>query len=442
MTRGLRNGFAAAICLCISLLAFHAPRASADTPAQFETSGTLPGGGTYVIRRDELSATAAMELWFRAPADGSDGKYPGISRLAITALAASAPLHGTSLSELINRYGGSLSINVYPDISMVGVSVPSWDAPQVLRALTAAYFNPSISSEGLKAALRDCAVAAAQTRFDAERVLQDALFAQLFASGPAHYPPTPGTAADFTEIPQDALKAFAQRAFRQNNAVLSLAGAVNAQLLANVRGGGNAGAPMDAPFDSALASAPGSTARSSEVPGVGFAWAGPPIADAKAATALDFVADYLFDTDHGTLARMIQKAHPHAYVNGQFITLHNPGVMLLTISGLNTPAIRAQVTDALEAMQQPMAAAAFEAARNAFEYHILSQTQTPVSRADNYGWYAVEGNTAYAPGAASGDYLKAVQSLDAGYVAQMVRTYLQRPAVVQLISSDQKGTST
>lgn len=431
---------AAAMCACISLFAFQSGHAGAQTPV-YQTSGSLPGGGTYIMRRDEIAATSAMELWFRAPAGGADARYPGISRLALTAIAASKPAHGTSLTELINRLGGTLNVSVYPDIAMVGVSVPSWDAPQVLRALTSAYFAPSISSDGFKTALRDCAVAAAETRFDAERILQDSLFAQLFASGPAHYPAIPGTTADFTKIPQDAVKAYAQRAFRQNNAVLSLAGDVNAPLLSNVRGQ-NAGAPMDAPLDSTLAAQPGSATKSAYVAGLGFAWAGPPIADPKAATALDFIADYLFDSDHGTLAQTIEKANKDAFVNGQFITLHNPGVLLLTISGINTQAIRTQVLDAIAGMQHPMDGKAFQSARTAFEYHLLSQTQTPLSRADNFGWYAAEGNAPYAPGGSSGDYLKAVESLDPAYVAQMVQRYLQHPAIVQLIESDEKGTTT
>lgn len=423
----------------MSLFAFHAPAANAQD-ASFEASGALIGGGTYVIRRDPLAQTTAMELWFRAPAAGDDSKYPGISRLALTAIAASRPAHGSSLAELVNRFGGSVTISVYPDIAMIGASVPSWNAPAVLRALTGAYFSPAITGEGLRTALRDCAVAAAESRFDSDRAMQDALFAQLFTSGPAHYPPVPPAAGDFTEIPQETLKAFAQHAFRQNNTVLSLAGAADSKLLADVRGGAP-GAAADAPFDSVVSASPAPTSKSGSVAGIGFAWAGPPIADAKAATALDFIADYLFDSDHGTLAHAIQTANHNTFVSGQFITLHNPGVLLLTVSGINTPQVRKQIDDALAAIQQPLDAASFDAARKAFEYHILSQSQTPMSRADNFGWYAVEGNAAYAPGAASGQYVKAVESLDPAFVAQTARTFLQHPAVVQLISTEQKGTS-
>jgi predicted Zn-dependent peptidase len=410
---------------CMSLLVFVTPANAAMQVLQ---------------RPDPLAQTTAMELWFRAPSAGDGGQYPGIARLALTALAASSAPHGTSLAELVNRFGGTLSLNVYPDIAMIGVSVPSAQAPQVLHALTSAYFAPSISSDGYKAALRDCAVAAAQTRFDAERILQDALFANLFSAGPARVAPTPGTAADFTKIPQDAAQAFARHAFRADNSVLSVAGAVDAQLLAGVQSG--ASGSMDAPYDSTLAAQAASSTKSAYVSGIGFAWAGPPISDAKAATAMDFIADYLFDPDRGTLAQAVQKTDANAYVSGQFITLHNPGVLLLTISGAASPQIRSQINDAVAAMQQPMDAKAFAAARAAFEYHIFSQTQTPMSLADNFGWYAAEGDATYAPGSASGEYLKAAQALDPSYIAQVARTYLKQPAAVQLIAAPQKGSST
>ena len=68
---------------------------------------------------------------------------------------------------------------------------------------------------------------------------------------------------------------------------------------------------MDPPFDSTLSGTTGGNHRSGEVPGTGLAWVGPPIADEKAATALDFVADYLFRDDTGIVTREID-AEQHA----------------------------------------------------------------------------------------------------------------------------------
>ena len=46
----------------------------------------------------------------------------------------------------------------------------------------------------------------------------------------------------------------------------------------------------------------------------------------------------------------------------------------------------------------------FDAAREAFLYHVATDTQTPQERADNFGWYTVEGNLEYAPGIVNGSY--------------------------------------
>ncbi len=432
---------ARAICASISLFALTVA-ASGQTPAPgVQQTGTLPGGGTYIVRRDETSPTVAVELWYRAPAAGYDSAYPGIARLALAAVAASAPAHGTSFAEHVTRVGGTLSINVYPDIAMIGASVPSWQAASVLRALTTAYFSASISQDALKAAVRDTAIAAAASHFDAERLLQDAMFERLFSAGPAHYPPIPDSVQAFAKIPAQAVRAFATRAFRRDNAVLALSGGVDSNWLAQVPAppvNETAGA-QDGVIDSTLSRASVDAAKPAQVGGIGIAWVGPPIADPKAATAMDFIADYLFDADHGTVATAMRKANADAFLNGQFITLHDPGVLLVTVSGDGAGAFRSAVLDAANSAQQPLDARTFEAARNAFVYNILSQTQTPTARADNFGWYAAEGNAPYAPGDASGEYLQAAQSLDPGYVAQTARKYLQHPAIVQLLSSPHAG---
>jgi predicted Zn-dependent peptidase len=436
----------AAVCASVSLLMLdQSANAAARSADMVQTAGTLAGGGTYIIHRDITAPTAAVELWYRAPGAGYDNANPGISRLAIAAIAASAPPHGTSLSELVARLGGSLSMNVYPDIAMVGVSVPSWQTQSMIRALTTAYFSPSITDSGLKAAVRDSAIAAAEGHFDSDRILQDTLFQHIFSAGPAHYPAVPASAQDFAKIPATAVKAFAARAFRRSNAVLTLTGSVDPKWIADVSAtaqGVRAADTPDAPIDSTLSNANIDVTQTSQVGGIGFAWIGPPIADQKAATAMDFIADYAFDGEHGTLAPTLRKGDGRAFLNGQFITLHNPGVLLVTVSGSGSPALRSAVLAAATDLQHPLERAAFDAARTAFEYHILSQTQTPPSRADNFGWYAVEGDAAYAPGDSSAAYLRAAQSLDPQYVAEIARKYLQHPAIVQLLTTAHPGTTT
>jgi predicted Zn-dependent peptidase len=386
---------------------------------------------------DPSAATAAVELWYRAPSAGYDLKSPGIARLALAAAVASKPAGGSSLSEIVNRLGGSLSIQVFPDMSMVGASVPAGSAPAVLRAMTAAFFNPVITPAGLKIAAQDSGVAAVSQLYDSELMLQDALFAQLFSQGPAHYAPVP-TAAQFAKIAPADVQAFASRAFRKSNAIFSLAGSVTGALKAAVP------PPVPAldtpPLDSTLAGTPGETSAAASVPGMGFAWTGPRIADARAATAMDFIADYLFDPDGGTVIRAT-RSQANAFVGGQFVTLHDPGVLLVTLSGESAAALQQPVLDAVAAMAQPLDAATFAAARKAFLYHIMSQIQTPMQRADDAGWYAAEGNAPYAPGDPSDTYVNAVNSLDPQFVAQVARMYLQHPAIVRLIQSSAGGTT-
>ncbi len=95
--------------------------------------------------------------------------------------------------------------------------------------------------------------------------------------------------------------------------------------------------------------------------------------------------------------------------------------------------MRPLIDAALAALRAPLDAARFAAARDAFEYHILADLQTPSQIADNFGWYAVEGNLAYAPGAndATGPYFEAANAMTPASVAEVAKRYLAGPPVVE-----------
>jgi predicted Zn-dependent peptidase len=122
-------------------------------------------------------------------------------------------------------------------------------------------------------------------------------------------------------------------------------------------------------------------------------------------------------------------------VNGQFITLHDPGVMLVTIGGSKPGLVETQVLGAITNLQQPLDPTAFAAAREAFLYHLAADSQSPTEQADNLGWYSSEGNGTYAPSDVTSTYWKAARSLDPQYVAAVVKKYLARPVVVHLITT-------
>jgi predicted Zn-dependent peptidase len=421
---------AAALALMLAPLAALA----ADEPS----AGSLPHGGSYTIARDTTLASAAIDLWFRAPGAGYNNDQPGISRVAATAAAAATLESGKSLASLVRNVGGHLAINVYPDLVDISVSVPASAARRVVAAMSAAYFSSAIDDDALKIARTDVAVLSAQERFSPDDLLHDALFAQLFVSGPAHFPPIPDDLSDFKGITLDQVKTFAKRAFRSANATFALAGNVDVSLLDAV----TAGAPgsADAPIASSLASAPADKTINAAVSGEGLAWTGPPIADERAATALDFVADYLFRDETGVVSKALDPTGD-AYVTGQFITLHDPGVMLVTIGGSKPSDVEAKVLAAINTLATPLDATSFAAAREAFIYHLASDSQAPSEQADNLGWYAAEGNGAYAPSDDASTYWKAARSLDPDYVASVVKKYLAHPVVVHLITTNSKDST-
>ena len=429
------SALAAAVMLGVASLApMYA--GAADQSGQ---GGTLPHGGSYIIYRNSTIGAAAIDLWFRAPGAGYDNSSPGISRLAATAVAAAPLESGKSFATFIRGMGGRLTINVYPDIVGIGVVVPSDSARRAVAALTSAYFNPSIDDNALKTAQRDLAVLGVQKRYSSDEVLHDQLFARIFSNGSEHYPPIPSTVPEITKIPLAQVSTFARRAFRSGNGTLTLTGNVDPSWVGAVTAGSDGNA--DAPIDSTLATSPETdSVVPATVGGIGMAWVGPSIADEKTSTAMDFVADYLFRDDTGLVNKGLDPASGD-YVSGQFITLHHPGIMLVTIGGKKSTSVQQRVIDELNKLQQPLDAATFAAAREAFLYHLASDTQLPEEQADNLGWYASEGNPGYAPSDPQSSYWTIARALDPAFVASVVRQYLAHPVTVQLQVTESKESS-
>lgn len=401
-------------------------------------SGTLPHGGTYTIYADPTIAATAVDLWFRAPSDGYAHDTPGVARLAATAAAASKLESGKSLVEFVHSVGGRIAISVYPDLVSVSTIVPATAARRAIAALTSAYFAPSIDENALKTAQRDAAVLAVQQRYSSDAILHNAIFAQLFAGSPGHATPLPDTVPELTRPSLAQITSFAKRAFRSANGMLTVAGNTEAAAIDAVTAGSSGSA--DAPIDSRRDANPQDATVPANVGGVGLGWIGPAITDERAATALDFVADYLFREETGVVSKALGITDD-TYAQGQFITLHDPGVMLVTIGGTKTDAAQKQVLDAIAKLEQPLDPATFAAAREAFLYHLASDTVHPGEIADTFGWYAMEGNSAYAPGAPNGAYWQTARALDPAYVAKIVKQYLARPIVVKLLASSKESSS-
>jgi len=391
------------------------------------TMKKLPSGVTSIVRPLSGAPVAAIELWFRAPSIGFEGTpKPGIANLAALTVAASEPLTGTPLASLVAEIGGRFSVNTYPETIEVSALVPSSEAARVLRTMTGVYFTPVLSDDGRSKALAEVRT---DTRLrditQPSETLREALFAALFKSGPDHYSPVDSSGVASLKL--EDLQTFAARAFRASNATIVLTGAVDEQLTeAAVAGRADPGAPEPAvDFSSIVSQAPQNVVRDGPVPGFGYAWAGPPIKDERAATALDFVADYLFDPDSGVVSRQLDDVD--ASIDAQYVTYYDPGVFYVEATGGQATAARAKIEAALAQMRKPLDRQTFEAARRLFEYHVMSDVATPLSLADNFGWYALEGNAAYAPGADldAGQYISSIRALTPELVAETVTKYIK-----------------
>jgi zinc protease len=423
---GLRAAVSAAFLVCAV-----ASAAVAQTPAP--SSGTLPGGVTYEVRPDRAQSGAAVALWYRAPAGGFDAPaVPGLSRLAAATVSASAPISGTPLAQLVERFGGRLSIAAYPDSVAITALVPPDRVVQTVRAMTADFFAPVVSAPGFAVAQLDVREDALLRSVEPDTI-ENALGAALFASGPFHDGTLP--AAGIAGVTVERVRAFAERAFRPANAILILTGNVDAAALGSVAA--RSGDTSPAAPEPAAASVPAPRTadaqplqRTGIISGTGLGWLGPPIADERAATALDFLADALFAPKTGAVPKALGSRK--ASVTGKFVTYHDPGVFLVTITGDDAAAARPIVEQTLAAAATPMGTAAFEAARAGFVYRLLAAMDTPLEVADTYGWYAVEGDPAYAPaeGGLQGRYFTLAAALTPASVAQAAARYLGAPPAV------------
>lgn len=409
------------------------------------TVGRLPAGGTVIVDPTQGAPVAAVELWYRAPSTGFGSKpLPALARLAAQAVAASKPLVGDPLGKVVADAGGRLSITVYSDSVSISAVVPAAAARSIVKTMTTAFFAPVATEDGFHQAQRDVEQESLISNYDAETVVRDAVFAQLFTDGPQHYPAL-GDPKDVSVIEFSDVKSFATRAFRSQNATLVVSGAIDPGVAAAAVAGRPAASDEAAPEPPAVGTLSTTllpVTKSFVEPSGGYGWAGPPIADTREATAMDFIADYLFRSDVGAVTKRAAVEAPQALIVGQFITLHDPGVMFVAFSGKDSSALRSLVDDGFGLVRKPMEPRVFASALASFKYHLLSDLQTPAEVADNFGWYSVEGAPEYAPGASgeTGRYFQAADSLTPEFVASVAEKYLGKtPVVVTLRPDPTKG---
>jgi predicted Zn-dependent peptidase len=435
--------FSALLMAALSTAAFAASAANSDVVQ----SGQRTDGLTYRVIGGGESPTEAIEIWFRCPADGYDGSHSGIARLA--ALAIADDDHGgASLREIADASGGDVTVQVFPAATEIGVIVPAYIAGAAEEALLARVFHPSLDDKAIKNAKLRMAEQLSLAGLQPDVFLRERMFSTIFADGP-YRDSTFGTAATLESATLTDVQSFIADAYRPANAMAASAGlgslnAYGAIATSSTSSGAQQSNPAGSP-----STLPHSTARKSFAPvalpsdssatvnAVALGWVGPPISDERASTAMDFLSDYLMRDGYGTAALALAKTDSHAAFDGQFITLHDPGVMFVGAWGQGLD--RRKAVDAIRAaiqrvVDQPLSDADFAQAEIAFRTHLLHDMDGPQSIADNLGWYYAQGAPAYTPVDlmfGQGNYASAASSLTPGFVHDVARRYLgSEPAVV------------
>ena len=451
---GARRAATSGIVLALSLFVLFGSPSLADQATQnAQATASLPvsltggdgvrfnDGLTSIARKATASPTAALEVWIRCPSSGYGAPRPGLARLTALAIAEQASA-GTSLRADARAAGAQIAVSVYHESTEIAILTPAYTSPTLLEKLLRQALSPHVDEKAFEAARQRLAAQQVASLDMPEEVLRDTLFAHMFLSGPLHESSF-GDPRTLTGLTLADVSSFAARAYVPENEIVVAVGDVDRDDVATrIAAAAPAAAPAAAMPESALASytdVPLSVNRPSlSDGGVALGWAGPPIADEKAATAMDFLSDYLTHPTEGVVSKIVNAAAANADFSGQFVTLRNPGVFYVTASGDKLdPTIAASVIrDAIRnALRKPLSDDEFARARTAYINHLLGSMQTSQGLADNYGWYFSQGALPYSPSATdaalAGQYFNAVASLTPAYVASIANRYLQaKPAIV------------
>lgn len=426
-------------------LAQAAPALAADSNASgvAPLQTRLPDGLTVVARKATAASTAALEIWIKCPASGYGLARPGLARLTALALVEEKS-GGSSLRDEAKKSGAQIGISVYQEATEIAILAPSYLSPTLLDRLVRQALNPHLDQAAFDAARQRLAAQQVASMDMVDQVLRDSLFAHMFASGPLH-DSTYGDPKTLTGLKPSDITAFAAHAYVPASEIVVAVGSVDAADVAKrVLAAAPAAAPSEKMPESTVAAftdAPVALSRDTIAQaGVAMGWVGPPIDDQRAATAMDFLSDYLTHRTQGVVTRAVDIVDAGTMFEGQFVTLRNPGVFYVTASGekIDPTIVSGTIRDAVKsALRGPLPAADFERARAAFITHLLRDMQTAQGLADNYGWYFAQGAPGYSPSATdaslSGAYFESVASLTPDYVYSIARRYLlAKPAVILL----------
>lgn len=446
-----RRGVLAALLVSVAA-ALVVPARPAFASADLAPGETvLADGLTTAVRHATGAGAVALEVWVRCPANGWSSNEPGIARL--TALAAvDGGNANSSLRDTVRAHGGEVGVSIFQTATEFVVLAPADAAPALADALMHAVFKPSIDDAALDAARTRLAAEQADAAQSTQQVLRDKAFASVFTAGPLH-DSTLGDAKFVQTASLLEVRAFAARSYVAGaSAVIALgngdADALRAHIAAAAPASENGGAMPASTVATPSAQPTTISSPDVDVPGVALAWSGPPISDRRAATAMDFLSDYLTDPKTGVFAAAASSATAGASIDGQFVTLENSGLFFVSASGTGVApsAMEKALRDALDpVLSRALSKDRFAQALAAYETRLLRQMDSPQGLADNYGWYFAQGAPSYAPSATDvslgGEYFAAAASLTPDYVRDVARRYLGATPIVVEVSPQKTSTA-
>lgn len=418
--------------------------AAASSAGPQTVTQQLQNGLTMVARKAGAAPVIALEVWIRCPSNDYDSSRPGIARLAAMALLDERSATSLSLRDATHIAGGQISVSVYYESTEIAILAPSYAAPALLDKLGATVARAYIDQTAFDSARTRLAAAQAAASEMPDQQLRDTLFAQMFASGPLH-DSTYGDPKSLRDMTLQDVTKFLGRAYVPASEIAVAVGdQAPSEVVPHMSAFSASGVPSQPMPNSVVAKFAGAPfaihSEQAAVGGVALGWVGPPISDERAATAMDFLSDYLTHPGDGTLVTTVAAVDSEADFSGQFITLRNPGVFFLTVAGtqFDPATLPGVLRDAVQsALGHEFSKADFAQARDAYATHLLRDMQTDEGLADNYGWYFAQGALPYSPSATdlalSGDYFSRVSSLTPDYVYSIAKKYLLvNPTIVVL----------
>jgi len=394
-------------------------------------------GLTTLILPAAGPGSAAIEVWVRCPSDGWTSTQPGIGELAADSVMASGA-QGKSVRDLARAAGGEVSVSVTETATEFEILAPAAAVPDLATALLKAVFGATVDESGYETAKTIVAEEQIGAASSSAELLRQAAFSSLFGSGPMHDPPS-GTADALKNSILGAVRAYATQSYIPGSSIAVIVGdvdasAVSARLDAVSASTSGATPMLPSPAAAAAAQPIRLAPAQADLPGVALAWTGPPISDERAATAMDFLSDYLADPDAGVLAAAADQQNANVNFQGQFVTLQNAGLFFVSADGdgVSPEVMAATLRGSIaQVAQHALPNDEFARAIGAYETRLLRQMDSPLGIADNFGWYFAQGAPAYSPSATDaglgGEYFAAASSLTPEYVREIAQRYLAAP---------------